>query len=83
VRSGIRATIRFVAGSILKTVASMLVPRADSTRWAETQTEPAPSTTRIGVSGSPIRATRLFVLGSLRFWAGSSESLGTRPATRR
>jgi hypothetical protein len=25
----------------------------------------------------------LFVLGSLRFWAGSSESLGTRPATRR
>jgi hypothetical protein len=25
----------------------------------------------------------LFVLGSLRFWAGSSESLGTRPARRR
>src|SRR5262249_55303226 len=39
--SGMRATIRFVAGSILNTVASMLFPCLERTRWAVTQTEPA------------------------------------------
>jgi hypothetical protein len=45
------ATIALLVGSIRKTVASTVEPLYDVTRSAVTQTEPAPSATRMGVSG--------------------------------
>jgi hypothetical protein len=65
-----------VAGSILKTVASTLLPCVERTRSAVTQTEPAPRAIRSGVSGSGIRVTGLFVVGSIRQSAGCVSRVG-------
>src|SRR5439155_24796030 len=55
--NGMRATIRFVLGSIRKTAASTVAPSHERTRSAVTQMEPAPSATLMGVSGSGILVT--------------------------